>query len=94
MELTVTTTQVAPAITTLGTDTASTTGQLSVVDVAGGELYSECLYFSGSQGTQSSGGTPYSTHYNYNQGKADYLLTLKFFINSVRHWLVFVTREI
>merc|ERR1712227_895144 len=25
------------------------------------------FYNSGSQGTQASGGTPYSTHYNYNQ---------------------------
>ena len=80
MELTVTTTQVAPAITTLGTDTASTTGQLSGVEVVGGELCSECLYFSGPKGTQSSGGIPYVTHYNYNQGKADYLLNLKVFL--------------
>merc|ERR1712110_671733 len=26
------------------------------------------FYNSGSQGTKSSGGTPYTTHYNYNQG--------------------------
>ena len=79
MEGTPTPTRADPATTTLGPDTASSTGQLSGENVSG-ERCSECLYFSGSQGTQSSGGTPYSTHYNYNQGKADYLLNLKFFL--------------
>ena len=65
-EDTVTPTPVAPPTTTPGTVMGFITGQSDPLWSAGHFIM--ISVYSGSSGTKSSGGTPYTTHYNYNQG--------------------------